>query len=140
MVTGFLLDTNVLSELRKGPQANAAVRRWDWGTRETPRFTSVMVIAELRRGARLRLRQDRESGSAINRWVDRVVQSFGERIFPVDLPTIEIWAELMVSRSRSPMDALISATALARNLTLVTRNIRDFADTGAAIVDPWSEA
>ncbi len=136
-MTGFLLDTNVLSELRKGPHADAQVRNWDAVTRGTARFTSVVVIAELRKGAHARLRKDRDGGAAINRWIDRAIAGFGDRILPVDLPVVEIWAALMASRSRPPIDTLIAATALARGLILVTRNVRDFVDTRATVVDPW---
>ena len=136
-MTGFLLDTNVLSEFRKGPHADQKVRRWDAATQQAARFTSVIVIGELRKGAHARWQKDRDGGAAINRWIDRVVASFEDRILPIDLSVIEVWADLMASRSRPPMDMLIAATAVARGLSLVTRNVRDFAATRAALVNPW---
>jgi predicted nucleic acid-binding protein len=136
-VIGFLLDTNVLSELRKGPHADESVRNWDAATRGEPRFTSVIVVGELRKGAHTRWQKDRDAGTAINRWIDRVVASFEDRVLPVDLPTIEVWANLVASRSGPPMDMLIAATAVSRGLTLVTRNVRDFAESRAALVNPW---
>ena len=133
----FLLDTNVLSELRKGPQAHPNVRAWDGDTQQRPRFISVVVIAELRRGAHARARKDAQAGAALHRWIDRVLLSFADRTLPVDLQVAEVWATLMVPDPRSPMDALIAATALAHGLTWVTRNVRDVAGGDLALLDPW---
>jgi len=134
----FLLDTNVLSELRKGPQADLNVRAWDESTRHSVRFTSVVAIAELRKGALAKARRDAAGGAALGRWVGRVIASFEDRILPVDLQVAEAWAALMVPNPRSPLDALIAATARAYGLTLVTRNVRHFAECGVNLVDPWS--
>jgi predicted nucleic acid-binding protein len=134
----FLLDTNVLSELRKGPQAHENVRTWDRANGRSARFTSTMVIAELRKGALARSRKDPQGGAALDAWVSRTIGVFGERVLPVDLHVAEIWARLMVPRSRPPVDTLIAATALAHGLTLVTRNLSDFKDTGVALLDPWA--
>ena len=134
----FLLDTNVLSELRKGPQAHPDVRAWDDATRHVARFTSVIVIAELRRGARSKARKDTDAGVALHRWIDRVIANFADRILPIDLPVAEAWASLMVPDPRSPMAALIAATALAHGLTLVTRDVRHVASAGVTVLDPWT--
>src|SRR4029077_8966552 len=113
-----------------GPQADANVRAWDQGIHQNARFTTVVVIAEPRKGARAKARNDAVAGAVLDRWIDRVIAAFADRILPVDLPVAEAWAALMVPDPRSPMDALIAATALARGLTLATRNVRHFADTG----------
>jgi|SRR5437588_3945776 len=134
----FLLDTNVLSELRKGPQAHPNVRAWDGSTREVARFISVIVIAELRRGARSKARKDADAGLALHRWIDRIITNFTDRILPIDLQVADAWASLMVPDPRSPLDALIAATALAHRLTLVTRDLRNLASAGVAVLDPWT--
>lgn len=134
----LLLDTNILSEMRKGPQAHPSVQAWHDASQNVEKFTSAIVIAELRRGARAKARRDPAAGIHLDRWIARVINNFQDRILPVNLAVAEAWAALMVPNPRSPMDALIAATALANGLTLVTRNIRDFSGTGIALLDPWS--
>ena len=96
------------------------------------------MIAELQKGAQIRARRDAAGGAALDRWIDRVIASFDEQILPIDLQVAAVWARLMASRSRPPLDTLIAATALAHGLTLVTRNVADFAETGVVLVDPWA--
>jgi predicted nucleic acid-binding protein len=134
----FLLDTNVLSEFRRGPQANESVRAWDQATRDDPRFTSIIVIAELMKGVEVRTRTDAGGGAALDRWVGQVVAEFAARILPVDLRVASVWARLMAARSGPPIDMLIAATAVAHGCALVTRNTPDFEGTGARLVNPWS--
>ncbi len=136
----FLLDTNVLSELRRGPQADENVRAWELATREDERFTSIIVIAELMKGVEVRTRKDAGGGAALDRWVKHVVSEFEGRILPVDLSVASMWARLMAPRSRPPIDMLIAATAVAHGLALVTRNAADFEETGARLINPWTFA
>jgi predicted nucleic acid-binding protein len=134
----FLLDTNVLSELRKGQRANEHVLAFAAQVGWENVHTSWVVIAELRRGARLVGRRDASQARALDIWIGWVMETLEERIHAVDRPVAEAWASLMVPDPRSPLHALIAATALSRGLTLVTRNTRDFTGCGLKLLDPWA--
>jgi predicted nucleic acid-binding protein len=136
---GYLLDTNVISETRRKrqePMVVAFLRSIDI----VRTFVSVLTIGELRKGAALRRRLDRYAGDSLDTWIDGVEVRFVDRILPVGLQTARLWGELSATRPRPAVDTLIAATALARNLTLVTRNMRDVADTGVIAIDPWKYA
>ena len=104
------------------------------------RFTSIIVIAELLKGGELRARRDAGAGLTLRRWIDQVIEEFGERVLPVDYPIVTIWARLMAQRARPATDTLLAATALARGLTIVTRNVADCEDTGVPVINPWTFA
>ena len=133
-----LLDTNILSELRKGPQADQRVRAWAGTTAMSARFTSIIVIAELMKGAQLRSRRDLGGSTALERWIDHLVAELDDRILPIDLAVSSVWARLMAQRSRPPIDMLIAATAITHGYTLVTRNVSDFEGTGVRLLNPWT--
>lgn len=134
----FLFDTNVLSELRKKQRQNAQVAAFARAVGWNAIFTSWIVMAELRRGAALIARHDPRQAEALEAWIETLHERIGDRILPVDKGVVTAWVSLMVPDPRSPLDALIAATALAHRLTLVTRNIRDFAGTGISLLDPWT--
>lgn len=133
---GYLVDTNVVSEGRRkrGDPRVAAFMR---GLHGEPVFISVLTLGELRKGAELRRRNDAPGAAALDRWIADVETEYSERTLPVDQPVADLWGRLAAIRSRPVIDGLIAATAMANELTLVTRNTRDFADIGVALVNPW---
>ncbi len=133
---GYLFDTNVLSEVNRR-QPDARVLAFVRGISNEDAFISVLTIGDLRRGAVLRRRTDADHADRLNAWIASIEAGYGPRILPVDLPTARLWGELASDRPRPAVDALIAATAMVHGLTLVTRNTRDFADTGVALVNPW---
>ena len=132
----FMLDTNVLSELRK-PSPNVRVVEWLKETPEEALFLSALVIGELRQGVARKRRKDPSSALHLGRWLDRLVERYASRILAVDLRVAELWAELGVPDPLPLFDGLLVATALAHDLTLVTRNVRDVARTGVSLLNPF---
>ncbi len=133
----LLLDTNVISELRKGPRADENVVEWFEGVDEGDIHLSVLVVGELRRGVeRLRARDARQAG-ALEAWLRQVVHDHSERILPVDSRVAEQWGRLTAMRSGSVIDTLMAATAQVFDLVLVTRNVRGVAWTGVSCLDPF---
>lgn len=133
----WLVDTNVLSELRKGPRANAGVRRWLAEARDDELFTSVLVLGEVRRGIESIRRRDVPSAVALEQWLLRLTETFADRVLAIDEAVADRWGALNVPDPLPTVDGLLAATALTHALTLVTRNLRDVARTGVACVDPF---
>ena len=134
----YLLDTNVVSELRKASKADQRVVAWTERTDVLFMHLSVISVLEIRMGILSLQRKDKEQADILNNWLSRqVIPGFTERILPVDLPVALRCAELHVPDPRSDRDALIAATALAHGLTVVTRNVKDFQPTGVTTLNPW---
>lgn len=134
----WLVDTNVLSELRKGRRADAGVRRWFDEVDDRALFTSVLVFGELRRGVESIRRRDRAAAAGLSRWLDALAERFGDRLLPIDAAVAGRWGELNVPDPVPTVDGLLAATALVHDLTLVTRNVRDVAGTGVRLLDPFA--
>jgi len=135
----WLLDTDVLSELRKGERGAAAVRRWMEAHRDDEHFTSVLVLGKIRRGIESRRERDPEAAAHLDDWLRRIETDFASRILPVDAEVADRWGRLNVPDPIPAVDGLLAATALVHELTLVTRNVRDFDRTGVERVDPFDD-
>lgn len=136
----WLLDTNVISELRKGDRADPGVSRWIDAVPDDDLFTSVVVIGEIRRGVELIRRRDEVAAAAIEQWLLRLIESYADRLLPVDLAVAERWGRLGVPDPLPVTDGLMAATALVHGMTLVTRNTRDVVRTGVRCLDPFEGA
>jgi toxin FitB len=136
----FVLDTNVVSELRKAKagQANPGVVAWAGGVNPTHLFISAVTVLELELGVLLVERRDAVQGALLRTWLEaHVLPAFLHRILAVDAAVAQRCAKLHVPDPRSERDALIAATALVHNMTVVTRNEVDFIPTGVAMLNPW---
>ena len=133
----YLVDTNVVSELRKKGRADRGVVDWVRAREPDELFISVLTIGELRRGAARVRRRDPDFGAALDRWVAQIAERFRDRILVVDHAIAERWGEATGRQTVPDVDGLIGATALVHGLTVVTRNVRHIAPTGARCLDPF---
>ena len=134
----WLLDTNVLSELRKGTRGDPAVRRWFKAQSNAEHFTSVLVLGEIRRGIELKRRRDPKGAAALDTWASRLETDFASRILPVDAAVADRWGRLTESDALPAGAGLLAATALVHDLIVVTRNVGDFARSGVQVVNPFA--
>jgi len=133
----FLLDTNVLSELRKGIKANPLVRKWWSETNSMDVCVSVMVLGEIRQGVERLKNRNPEKAQEIERWLESIPRTMGTRLLGVNHRVADVWGKMGVKRTLPLVDSLLAATAVAHDLTLVTRNTKDIADTGARYLNPF---
>ena len=137
-MNGFLLDTNVVSELRKKERCAPKVNAWAGTVPKNQDFLSVIVVGELRRGSILKQRSDPAAADALEKWIARLIQLYSERILPITLEIAYEWGRLSALRPIPPEDGLLAATALVHRLTLVTRNVRNVEGLGVSLLNPWS--
>lgn len=135
----YLLDTNVVSELRKPHgKADENVRAWAVARPAAELYLSVVTILEIERGIAQVGRRDELQAQRLQRWLeDELLDVFRARILPLDVPAARRTARLHVPDPRPERDALIAGTALAHNMTVATRNIRDFEPMGVPVINPW---
>ena len=134
----FILDTNVISELRKARKTYPNVRKWAEHLPAASLYISVISVLELEIGILLINRRDKEQGAILREWMDRhVLPTFSGRILAIDTAVAQRCAALHIPNPRSDRDALIAATALVHGLTVATRNVADFGRTGVSVLNPW---
>jgi predicted nucleic acid-binding protein len=136
----FLIDTNVISEARKGQRADAGVQAfWAGAARDdTPLFLAAITIGELRRGVELiRHRGDHPQAQLLEQWLMEVVQTYGDRVLDLDGDAAQLWGRLRVPHPHNAIDKQIAAIALLHDLTVVTRNTADFTGCGVRLLNPF---
>jgi len=134
----FLLDTNILSELRKGRRASTRVVAWIESVDDEDLWTSVLVIGELRQGVERRRVRDPVTAAHLERWLDTIIESYGDRLLSIDNAVADRWGRMNVPDPLPVIDGLLAATAMTHDLTLVTRNIRDIRRTGVKHLNPFA--
>ena len=135
----FLLDTNILSELRKAERCDFNVLSWFKSVESTQLFTSVLVIGEIRRGIENIRRRDAQSAYHLECWLENVQSNFQERILPIDERIAETWGYLNAIRPLPVIDGLLAATAKTYDLILVTRNIKDIQNINVQCINPFEK-
>ena len=133
----WLLDTNVLSELRKGVRCDPQVRQWAVKSALDRHLISVLSIGEIRKGIELPRRKSPDQCPAFERWLVSILTLYDKEILPITDTIADRWGSLMAVRPLPVIDGLLAATALEHNLTVVTRNTADFAQTGVQLVNPF---
>ena len=137
---GFLLDTNIVSELRRGDAANPGVVKWFDAQSPRELFLSVLTVGEIRQGIEQLRAKDKPQAAILDRWMTGLVQFYEDRLIYVDGDIAEEWGRLRAAQSAPVVDTLIAATARVHDLTLVTRNVRDFSGLRARVFNPFASA
>ena len=132
----YLLDTNVVSELRKRVP-DPHVLTWYETVRGTQLFLSVLTLAEIRMGVERVRRTDQARAATLERWLTRLETSYGDRVVPVDTAVADAWARMSVPDPLPVIDGLLAATAAVRNWILVTRNVADVSRAGVRVLNPF---
>jgi predicted nucleic acid-binding protein len=136
----YLIDTNVISEIRRWGRANPGVRRFFEcaAVEGHALYLSVITVGELRRGVEVvQYRGDAPQAVLLEKWTNSVLDMFAGRILAIGEEAVEVWGRLRVPRAEHPLDKLIAATALTCNLMVVTRNVKDFVGTGVRVLNPF---
>lgn len=138
-MNGFLLDTNVLGEIRKESRCNPGVRAWLDSVEAETLFVSVLGLGEIRHGIeRIRLRDTRQA-RALEKWFQRLKTEFADRILPVDERVADQWGGLGIRQPVPNLDGLLAATALIHGLTVVSRDEDGYRNTGVEFINPFSK-
>ena len=133
----YLIDTNIISEVRKGKRCDPNVASWYEKIEDASLYLSVLVIGEIRKGIERIRPKDPVQAAAIENWLVAVDKAFGERILPIDRAVANEWGRLTASRPLPVIDGLLAATAKIHRMTLVTRNTAEIADLDVHILNPF---
>lgn len=133
----YLIDTNIISEVRKGDRCNPNVSAWYASIAEDDLFLSTLVLGEIRKGAELARASDRDKAASLERWLRQVEDAFGSRVLGIDNAIADRWGRMSAIRPIPVIDGLLAATAATNGLTLVTRNDRDVIGLGAMVLNPF---
>ena len=136
----YLIDTNIISEVRKGARCNARVSAWYASVADDDLFLSTLVLGEIRKGVELARPRDSGKAVALERWLREVEAAFNGRVLGIDNAVSDQWGRMSAIRPLPTIDGLLAATALTNGLTLVTRNDRDVAGLGATVFNPFKGA
>lgn len=138
----FLLDTNVVSELRKKSKMNSGVKAFvkQAALDDNDLYLSVVTVGELRRGLELILhRGDKKQAILLDKWLGMLLEEYDQNILPFGIDEAQVWGRLRVPHYENALDKQIAATAIIYGLKVVTRNVKDFSGTGVAVVNPFDE-
>lgn len=134
----YLIDTNIISEIRKNRRCDRNVAAWYASIDDGELYLSVLVAGEIRKGIELARRRDPAKAIAVERWLKAVDAAFGDRILPIDRAVTEEWGCMSAQRPIPVIDGLLAATAKVHGMTLVTRNDADVAELGAQVLNPFN--
>ena len=134
----FLIDTNVISEVRKGARCNANVAAWYASIDDDDLYLSVLVTGEIRKGIELVRSRDAARAEALEKWLAMIDAAFGDRILPVDRAVTDEWGRMGALRTIPNVDGLLAATAKVHRMTFVTRNEADVVGLGARTLNPFN--
>ncbi|HEU5018078.1 MAG TPA: type II toxin-antitoxin system VapC family toxin [Pseudolabrys sp.] len=133
----YLIDTNIISEVRKGERCDRNVAAWFASMDDADIYLSVLVVGEIRKGVERARASNPAQARALEKWLTTVIASFGERILAIDQAVADEWGRMAAKRPVSTVDALLAATAKVHGMRLATRNVADVADLGADYVNPF---
>jgi predicted nucleic acid-binding protein len=139
-VSKYLLDTNIISELRKKTRCNSGVKNWYTTINDSEIYLSVLVIGELRCGVELIKRRDFNAAFHLEVWLKKIIQKYSDRIFPITQEIAETWGKMNVPDPISTVDGLLAATAKLHDCTLVTRNVKDIMRCNISYYNPFDNA
>jgi toxin FitB len=133
----YLIDTNIISEIRKDTRCDRRVAAWYAAVAEDDLYLSVLVVGEIRKGVELVRRRDPAKAQVLKRWLGEIDAAFGDRILPIDRAVTDEWGRIGALRPVPVVDGLLAATAKVHRMTLVTRKDYDVAGLGAEVLNPF---